>query len=181
MGLCWVFHCSLSAAVSDLSSPPSRCVACGRVLLFSAATLGADQLLLPLPLVEPISPQPDVAALVFRWERSVNGLPERGWDLFPCFLVTTLGPDPANSLAQEKSKLLMQPSESSPAPPTLKHLLLDCRNCPSFSFSPLMCQIMPRTLENLPETSPRCCIFYLMECYSPQNRSVFLGWRGGYL
>ncbi|KAM9081264.1 syntaxin-3 isoform 5-T6 [Megaptera novaeangliae] len=122
---------------------------------------------------KPISPQPGVATLVFRWERSVNGLPEREWDLFLCFLVTNLGPDPANSLAQEESKLLMKPSGPSSAPPTLKHLLLDCRNFPSFSFSPLMCQIMRRTLESLPETSPRCCIFYLMECSSPQNRSVF--------
>ncbi|XP_047546873.1 syntaxin-3 isoform X1 [Lutra lutra] len=53
----------------------------------------------------PISLQPGVATLVFRWEWSLNGFPEREWDLFLCFLVTVLGPDPANNLAPEEANL----------------------------------------------------------------------------
>ncbi|XP_045642717.1 syntaxin-3 isoform X3 [Ursus americanus] len=52
-----------------------------------------------------ISLQPGVATLVFRWEPSLNGLPERECDLFLCFLVTVLGPDPANNLAPEEANL----------------------------------------------------------------------------
>ncbi|XP_072601816.1 syntaxin-3 isoform X3 [Vulpes vulpes] len=64
-------------------------------MLPSAAALRTDELLPPLPPLEPDPLQPAVATLVFRWERSPRGLPE--WDLFLCFLVTVLGPDPANS------------------------------------------------------------------------------------
>ena len=67
----------------------------GLPMLPSAAALRTDELLPPLPPLEPDPLQPAVATLVFRWERSPRGLPE--WDLFLCFLVTVLGPDPANS------------------------------------------------------------------------------------
>nr|XP_031315387.1 syntaxin-3 isoform X1 [Camelus dromedarius] len=87
----------------------------------------------------PILLQPGMATLVFRWERSRNGLPEREWDPFLCFLVTILGPDPAHSLALEESSL----PAATLSPPL--NLLPDCMNQPSLSFSPLMCQIMPCT------------------------------------
>ncbi|XP_077914082.1 syntaxin-3 isoform X4 [Halichoerus grypus] len=53
----------------------------------------------------PISLQPGVATLVFRREQSLNGLPVRECDLFLCFLVAVLGPDPANNLAPEEANL----------------------------------------------------------------------------
>ncbi|XP_032345392.1 syntaxin-3 isoform X1 [Camelus ferus] len=87
----------------------------------------------------PILLQPGMATLVFRWERTGNGLPEREWDLFLCFLVTILGPDPAHSLALEESSL---PAATLSRP---LNLLPDCMNQPSLSFSPLTCQIMPCT------------------------------------
>uniref|UniRef100_A0A8D0RXP2 Syntaxin-3 n=1 Tax=Sus scrofa TaxID=9823 RepID=A0A8D0RXP2_PIG len=55
-----------------------------------------------------ISLQPCGATLVvFSWERSVHGFPEREWDPFLCFLVTIL--DPADHLALEESELPIQP------------------------------------------------------------------------
>ncbi|XP_012615285.1 syntaxin-3 isoform X1 [Microcebus murinus] len=52
-----------------------------------------------------ISLQPGVATLVFRWEWSLNGIPESELDPFLCFLVTILGPDSANNLALEEPNL----------------------------------------------------------------------------
>ncbi|XP_045414108.1 syntaxin-3 isoform X1 [Lemur catta] len=46
--------------------------------------------------------QPGVATLVFRWEWSLNGIPESELDPFLCFLVTILGPDSASNLALEE-------------------------------------------------------------------------------
>lgn len=58
---------------------------------------------------------------------SVNGLPERV-SPFLCFPVTTPGPDPQTvSPGRSLSSLT-----AFPAPPALKHLLLDCRNQASF-------------------------------------------------
>lgn len=73
-----------------------------------------DQHLLPLPVVEPGFTQPGVAATpVFRWERSVNGLPERvsPIPLFPCNHPWTR---PGKRSRPEEPQLPMQP-----APPFL--------------------------------------------------------------
>lgn len=90
------------SGISDLSSPPSRFVAgsrcrssppsCALISSSSPASLRAwfhSSLLWPL---------------VFRWEWSWNGPPERVGPV-PCFLVAILGPDPANRLASEESSL----------------------------------------------------------------------------
>ncbi|ELW66920.1 Syntaxin-3 [Tupaia chinensis] len=83
-----------------------------------------------------ISLQRGVSTILFRWERSLKGLPESEWDLFLCFLVTIPGPDSANNLALEESnppdatRVLLKNllPHSSEVPP-----LLDCMNQPSFS------------------------------------------------
>ncbi|XP_027627233.1 syntaxin-3 isoform X2 [Tupaia chinensis] len=118
-----------------------------------------------------ISLQRGVSTILFRWERSLKGLPESEWDLFLCFLVTIPGPDSANNLALEESnppdatRVLLKNllPHSSEVPP-----LLDCMNQPSFS--------PPCAVSNCAShLGPRCCIFYLME-YSLRNCNVlFLG------
>ncbi|XP_048644864.1 syntaxin-3 isoform X1 [Marmota marmota marmota] len=52
-----------------------------------------------------ISLQPGGTTFIFRWEWSLNGLPESKGNPFLCFLVTILGPDSAINLALEESNL----------------------------------------------------------------------------
>ncbi|XP_008840236.1 syntaxin-3 isoform X1 [Nannospalax galili] len=52
-----------------------------------------------------ISLQPGLPTLLSRWKWSLSGLPKNEGDLFLCFLVTILGPDSANNLPLEESKL----------------------------------------------------------------------------
>lgn len=95
-------------------------------MLFSTVILCTDQLLLPLPPLEPDFPAAWCGHLVFRWERNLNGLPETDWDPFLCFLVTIPGPDPANHLVLEESHLpdtTLSFPQNLPCPPALKYLL----------------------------------------------------------
>ncbi|KAM8923120.1 LOW QUALITY PROTEIN: syntaxin-3 [Lycaon pictus] len=81
--------------------------------------------------------QPAVATLVFRWERSPRGLPE--WDLFLCFLVTVLGPDPANTLAPEEANL----PDATPSSPHTS-------SCPASSRAPSLPDSANRPAPHLP-------------------------------
>lgn len=74
-----------------------------------------------------------MAALVFRWEWSLNGLPESECNPFLCFLATTLGPDSANNLALGECDL-PDATLSSPQSLLLPHQL-------SSTFSPGLCEL----------------------------------------
>lgn len=103
----------------------------------SAAILRTDELLPPPPPLEPDPLQPAVATLIFRWERSPRGLPE--WDLFLCFLVTVLGPDPANTLAPEEANL----PDATPSSPHTS-------SCPASSRAPSLPDSANRPAPRLP-------------------------------